>query len=127
MTRKLEPCPFCGSMSSRPWEHEEGCYLRIHGDTQEDWYTAGYHRNSDDFDIVAANEHQFDRHSNEDLIQAWNTRYKRKCHGVKNESKPKDQWVRCSECNCGLWWQDPTTSEHVINFCPSCGAEVVDV
>lgn len=115
MPNELEPtkeCPFCGSMSSRLWEHEEGCYLRMYADTKEDWYTAGYHRNSDDFDFVAANEHRFDRHSNEDLIQAWNTRYKRTCRILFENECPV-----CLECQQDI---DPSWVA-----CPYCGAEVI--
>lgn len=118
MTNELEPCPFCpggGDPNHFGGAGHHCVKCSKCGRTNERlvWTESdGWHYEAFDTSEEAADD--------------WNTRYKRTCHGVKNESKPKDQWVRCSECNCELWWQDPTTSEHVINFCSNCGAEVVD-
>lgn len=112
MTNELEPCPFCGGEVTHETSDLGGLFVCQNPKCDARFKFPG------DFSRPVKHKEESERR--------FNTRYKRTCHGIKNESEPKEQWVRCSECNCELWWQDPTTSEHVINFCSNCGAEVVD-
>lgn len=123
MTKELEPlkeCPFCGSYSPYPGEHEEGCYLRIWSDTKEDWYTHGFNQKPEDFDIAKAEEHVHDRHSGDDLRAAWNHRYKRTCKMQDALNVPdSDPFDEATDLDGRL----ENLIRHVADI---CGAEVVD-
>lgn len=118
MTNEPVPCPFCGSMSEIPREHEEGCFLRMWADSMEDWYFAGCGTAHEDFDHFNAWEHKYDRHSNEEMLAAYNTRYKRTCHIVIEDKirNPFESFFSCSECGARIQNRP---------YCSNCGCEVV--
>lgn len=51
-----------------------------------------------------------------EAIAAWNTRYKRTCKNTSDSN-----YFRCSICRKKTY-----RGEEVFNYCPNCGAEVVD-
>ena len=65
------------------------------------------------------------RDSVEDLIERWNTRAERTCKQIyPNDSDfRKNPVARCSECMRPLVKYE---SGELANFCPSCGARVVE-
>lgn len=127
MTDKPNECPLCGSMSNLPWEHEEDCWIRMWLDQYEDWFTNGF---NGEFDRDRALEHKFDRHSNDDMLAAWNTRYKRTCEWSIKKGGTFYDVYQCSAC--GYEYAESRTDHGIkvelcdAKFCPNCGAEVVD-
>lgn len=69
--------------------------------------------------------------SEAEAIAAWNTRVERTC---ENTDKYPDYRFKCSECNCVLYYEDLDGEPWVFvdgvasvpNYCPNCGAKVVD-
>lgn len=114
---EIKPCPFCKSTSNIPAEHEEWCFLRKRADYSEDYFTAGF--GGGEFDWKAAYEHRFDRHSNEELIEAWNTRAERTCKNLYCEGSTLGEGgFRCSLCDGEMFGDAP-------KYCCHCGAKVV--
>lgn len=106
MTNELEPCPFCGGevKLDRNFIICDTCAVRM------------------ERAIVYPRWHE-----HTELIQRWNTRYKRTC---KMEPDPDYDLVVCSECGYEeeIHLLFPSSGDQVYDgkFCPSCGAEVVD-
>ncbi len=58
-------------------------------------------------------------------INAWNTRHRETC---RNESTRLDEArFHCSNCGHGCWVKDVADGRDKLpNYCPNCGAKVVD-
>ena len=114
----LLPCPFCGGnpdIHARHWTNGN-----------HEWWISC---------IKCFSETTiFD--NPEEAIEAWNTRVERTC-------KPTGEWVRISQtqlvkhkhCICGYelgmdehdeWPFDVERLEEMPNYCPACGAKVVE-
>lgn len=111
---ELKPCPFCGEKA----ELYKG--VTKHGlryvFCPSCYATAGDNNESD-----------------EQAVEAWNTRAERRCRNVfpKDGILPNypETMFRCSECGCDV--QDYESygicmTEGKWNFCPNCGAKVVE-
>lgn len=130
---EIKPCPFCKSTSNIPAEHEEWCFLRKRADCSDDYFTAGF--GGGEFDWKAAYEHRFDRHSNEELIEAWNTRAERTCSmsdiktGEQAEYDTEEVIYHCENCHderaVYAFNEDGNVWADAPNYCPNCGAKVV--
>ena len=104
---KLKPCPFCGG-EARLFEEIPGGY------------------------IIQCQSccGQIGIMPKKDAIEAWNARYERTCH-VKGSYDTSDvdnrnsnaEWYFAFSCGCELYWDEPQPP----NYCPNCGAKVVDV
>lgn len=62
------------------------------------------------------------------LVQAWNQRAERTCHGDMDTDYYSGKLDRFSCSNCGIEWavddgMAPTTK---VSYCPNCGAKVVE-
>lgn len=114
---EIKPCPFCKSTSNLPWEHEEWCFIRKHADSEEDYYKAGF--GGGEFNRKTAHEHKFDRHSNEELIEAWNTRAERTCRYDTINPGHFD-----TECGRFAYWNHDGCGSPP-EYCPHCGGKVV--
>ena len=98
---ELKPCPFCGG--------EAKSYVRDYGDTH-------YWRVSCSSDRCGVNPVTNVYHTESGAIEAWNIRAERTCH-----SEYSDRW-ECSECG----FLDAYVTADFINYCPNCGAKVVE-
>lgn len=110
MTKKLKTCPFCNgevTLTNRPWLNGDDGFEIDH----VDWKWAADHR----CPIAMA---CYD--TEDDAIEAWNTRHKRTCKAICEQVFAEHVW-RCSACGEAF---DSIVS--IYNFCPHCGAEVVD-
>lgn len=57
-------------------------------------------------------------------IEAWNTRAERTCRNVPQED---GSWFKCSECGFWIdWYCGDTNEDENMNYCPNCGAKVMD-
>lgn len=93
---ELKPCPFCGGSPTAIETHPGRGEL--------------YCGNCD---VVLGGNNAM---TPDELTEAWNTRSERTCHRVR-----RDTWIwECSLCG----------SKHgygaLYNYCPNCGAKVVD-
>ena len=111
MTDNLLPCPFCGvdvEITSKP---AVGTWITCE--------TCGYEYPSVDG--------QIDKHYRKaDVIERWNTRAERTCHLFRRASYGTLYGVElalyeCSECG------EPIEPKDGWNYCPNCGARVVEV
>lgn len=103
MTKELEPCPFCD-------EQPHVAKFRHNGKELDNVWFASCR--SCNFSLI--------RKTEDEVVEAWNTRYKRTCHKT-NEGDT----LKCS--NCGKFTTTRTASKRFKpRFCGSCGAEVVD-
>lgn len=120
MTNQLLPCPFCGSpaelLHTKAWDYfvrctDKGCAAR----------TRQYHEN------------------NVGAVNAWNARAERTCRNVNKEWE-KTSFAHagtsfcCSECgahyvDCESYYAalaDANEEGIRTNYCPNCGAKVVE-
>ena len=106
---ELKPCPFCGGEARTSGERFENTILS--------WVFCS--------SCGAAGGY---RHTEAEAITAWNTRAERTCHDVK----PSLPFFKCDSCGMEdmggteLWIQDGFYRSQKPNYCPNCGAKVVD-
>lgn len=110
---ELKPCPFCGGEANlvedpHNWVWSIGCSNdKCLGFSGLSWtYT-----------------------SEREAAEAWNTRAERTCRAIThdnlNESEGMgDAWEVCSEC--GALLAVITDNQTTPNYCPNCGAKVVE-
>ena len=109
---ELLPCPFCGNKEIDEYEGDygNGVYCMTCGAMM------GEQIHTCDFVYTG------DRITYEQARQAWNTRAERTCRMLvyeRDKNKPLiEQWGVCSECEQLI--------EGVDNYCPNCGAKVVE-
>lgn len=121
---ELKPCPFCGGEAEMlTAESMNGGYL--FGIMCNDCRSRG-----DVYDTEA------------EAIEAWNTRYhsefekkvikawkeiqdytERTC---KNDDNDCDAWFKCSECGLHSKLEIMSGGYGIPNYCPNCGAKVVE-
>ena len=95
---ELLPCPFCGGEAGPTVKPYIGCNgSGFTVDCEKCWASTGYYD------------------SYEEAVAAWNTRAERTC---KREIDGL-HWYRCGECH-----HKPLNLND--NYCPSCGAKVVE-
>ena len=100
---KLLPCPFCGGEATF---HTYNTTCSV--DCQE-CRIGTYHVTLDDY---------------KSAINAWNTRAERTCHDYNASAREHGAYLfmwRCS--NCG---ESYDTEMDKLNYCPNCGAKVVN-
>lgn len=100
---KLKPCPFCGGEA----KITQACVMQplfcVHC-----------------VDCDTSGGHYF---TEEDAIEAWNTRVERTCHNDLKDSDCVGVWpkphFKCSSCGTLF-------TSYEFDYCPSCGAKVVN-
>ena len=111
MSDELKPCPFCGGKAtiSVHDNHYQPCCTNdncIAADLYNEWlYPRSYER----------------------AVREWNTRAERTCHDTAQEARS----FTCSVCgtHCHTLTRKDTTDHwerRIPEFCPSCGAKVVE-
>ena len=100
---ELLPCPFCGG--------EAELHPTYDMDTNEvdGWFVWC---NNDACECKPETNQHF---TEAEAIAAWNSRAERTCRDVAIEG----EWFECSKCGCVKQLIHP-------NYCPNCGAKVVD-
>lgn len=122
MSIELKPCPFCGGEATM----SSYTYSLSGLGTQ-------YKVECEGHDCPAQPTVDWHYWTAEEAAEAWNTRAERTCRIVKkwSDSDYVDGWrYRCSECMCFIPVneRDPETGDVIsaANYCPNCGAKVVD-
>ena len=110
MNIELKPCPFCGGEAVTEFDSDWGMVVRCSRDCGAMTVERRYPLTTDP-------------------VKAWNTRAERTCRAIHhdnlNESEGMgDAWEVCSEC--GALLAVITDNQPTPNFCPSCGAKVVE-
>lgn len=109
---ELKPCPFCGASYDKD---------------EDDFVYAADHENWCPLRGIAYGGYGLTVGDTEEEIDAWNTRAERTCEGHRCEET--DEWV-CHKCGGSLagCMFNPVRDGFVCvpNFCPNCGAEVVE-
>ena len=110
--QELKPCPFCGGKA------------RI-----------GHSPNCNDFWIICREcttyypKDMSRKYTESEAIEAWNTRHERTSKRIADEAYRHDDF-ECSECGWVVWgFLMEHEGEGVVsqpNYCPSCGARVVE-
>ena len=110
---ELLPCPFCGGEAetchvTQLWEPRNSYWAKC-----KNCHISGTHHNTE-----------------AEAIAAWNTRAERTCKFVS--SKGSDYPPVCSECGyeLGIYdcaWYEGGTYGYERNYCPNCGAKVVNL
>lgn len=113
---ELKPCPFCGGEASvKVLEYDDDC--KVWGVFCEQ-----------DLESEYSHGHFVDNYPTEaEAIEAWNTRAECTCH----DRHGGDAWCfSCDACGCVMPWTDSfsvgTIRGGSLNYCPNCGAKVVD-
>ena len=104
---ELKPCPFCGS-EAHLYVVEYSCVAAVG--------CVNCHISTLYYPLFEEGKKR--------AVAAWNTRAERTCHMEYNEDWSGDELYpteayQCSECG-------RITQEGLPNYCPSCGAKVVD-
>lgn len=120
---ELKPCPFCGgeaTVSSYTYSTLGGGYVQFKVECER-------------HDCPAQPTVDWHYWSEAEAAEAWNTRVERTCRIVKtwSDSDFVDGWrYRCSECMAFIPVneRDPETGDVIsaANYCPHCGAKVVE-
>ena len=104
---ELKPCPFCGNKN-----------VRLRGDV-----TCGFETMNVFCDNCHATGPWCD--SEGGAIKCWNYRGERTCHMTKEQDPDfPDVWWNCSNCHAGVWLE--VQVRDLPNYCPNCGAKVVE-
>ena len=116
MTNELKPCPFCGSTQiyvthTRYYYNEDTVCVFCNSCKQ--------HVILEDNEAEGLNDKTRER-----AIAAWNTRTERTCemHRYRNALGLIDEW-QCSECGADV---SGIADDTPPNYCPNCGAKVVE-
>lgn len=105
---ELKPCPFCGEpmeLRDYPWLDGTPCYEWRHVDVLRATRKrcpiemAGYD-------------------TEEEAIEAWNTRAERTCKLVPGKMHYGDRRPKCSECGQSM-------GDRRWKYCPNCGSRVI--
>ena len=109
MTDELKPCPFCGGEAEIMRTDNGGHIVCL------------YHN----CNAVSPTFYK----SESKAIDAWNTRAERTCRAELYDNLQEtdgngDAWANCSECGALLCVL--TSEQEWPNYCPNCGAKVVD-
>lgn len=97
-----KPCPFC----------KDGGKVEV--DNPMLGYISGY-----GFHCIKCDAYFQLGDSEEEAIEAWNTRYERTCHKIPGRMKYGTRVPKCSECGQSL-------GDKRWNYCPNCGARVIN-
>lgn len=132
---KLLPCPFCGCSAKIAQCDDEG---NVRGEEYESnpWSGLGYRivHESDDCPISTGEDgYNLIYDSREEAVNDWNTRAERTCHIVPMDAAGNPPYRTgnlmlnalsdgCSECG----YPFDTLNHGVPNYCPNCGAKVVE-
>lgn len=116
---ELKPCPFCGDKECETYTTEEVSFVQNQDLTMSEemefllWGTGCYK--------CSAQVYGFD--TEEEAIEAWNTRAERTCNMVPNGEHGNAAVLACSAC--GNTESVYAISADDFNYCPNCGAKVV--
>lgn len=115
----LKPCPFCGGKASVIDHHNDDGSVSVGcaDDTCLGFSGLGWLYKTE-----------------AEAIKAWNTRYERTCRILPKPSDSdfvNDWHYLCSECGCEIpvYERNPDDYRVIIehaNYCPNCGAKVVE-
>ena len=134
MMVKLKPCPFCGGEALVQAITFGDDY---HTDSLPVWWVA----------CAACGVHtdEYEAPTEAEAVAAWNTRVyegmgtiecyechngypmvrERTCHMTKEQDPDfPDVWWNCSNCHAGVWLEAQVRD--LPNYCPNCGAKVVE-
>ena len=129
MSDKLKPCPFCGGevtleKYTNPTyctDSEGNTFWR---DEPDGWMIEcknhGWRKDAKGVDVaadVALYSWGTSEENKRELIEAWNTRAERTC---RYESTNRCTWV-CTSCG-----REVEILHYGYNYCPNCGAKVVE-
>ena len=127
MAETLKPCPFCGDEARLVVCDSEG---NVHDESYEaDPYSglsyAIVHGSDDccgECPVSTSDPLPWLYETREEATAAWNRRAERTCHRV--EYKLTGNLI-CSECGYGI---PRALDRHAfVNYCPNCGARIVEV
>lgn len=116
MSSELKSCPFCGG-KAEPYKQEEQDYFAT---VKKTFFLFGVGCWDCGCQIYGYDTEQ-------EAIAAWNTRAVRTCKcdmGTDYYSGKLDQFF-CSECNIGWFVDDGFAKTTKVNYCPNCGARVI--
>lgn len=109
MNNELKPCPFCGASYDKD---------------EDDFVYAADHDNWCPLRGMAYGGYGLTVGDTEEEIDAWNTRAERTCKMIPNGETDFAATLACSVC--GNVESVYAISADEFNYCPSCGAKVVE-
>lgn len=113
---ELLPCPFCGS------EAELHPAYDIDTDDVDGYFVICRNKNCTAWPETA------EYPTEAEAIEAWNTRAERTCH-IDPFVKDEFRGYQCTNCGIrkGIYKTDGLLVAHMgFNYCPNCGAKVVE-
>lgn len=120
---ELKPCPFCGSEAAGyEWSDDDDLE---EGEPHADGaYCAVKVKHKDDCLLALGEFSMWIAKTEEEAAEIWNTRSERTCHWEWSVfgSEP-DTW---EGWNCSVCGEMGDELSEIPNFCPSCGAKVID-